>query len=97
MVECVTISHPHSIGRQLIGVANVLSTIKGTPCSCALLAHASISNTIRAGLAIVSPNTHFVFGLKAASSYSMEQSGERKVKSIPILRIVTLNKLYVPP
>ena len=31
VVECVTISAPHSNGRQLIGVANVLSTIKGTP------------------------------------------------------------------
>ena len=31
VVECVTISAPHSNGRQLIGVANVLSTIRGTP------------------------------------------------------------------
>ncbi len=31
VVECVTISAPHSMGRQLTGVGNVLSTISGTP------------------------------------------------------------------
>lgn len=39
VVECVTISAPHSNGRQLIGVANVLSTINGTPCACAAFAN----------------------------------------------------------
>lgn len=61
VVECVTISAPHSNGRQLIGVANVLSTINGTPCACAAFANFSRSRTTRAGLAIVSPNTAFVF------------------------------------
>ena len=35
VVECVTMSHPNSIGRQLTGVAKVLSTMSGTPCACA--------------------------------------------------------------
>ena len=39
----------------------------------------------------------FVFGLNAASSSSLEQSGSTNVNSIPILFIVTANKLYVPP
>lgn len=34
VVEWVTISTPNSNGRQLIGVAKVLSQIIGTPCSC---------------------------------------------------------------
>ena len=35
VVEWVTMSAPHSNGRQLTGVANVLSTISGTPCAWA--------------------------------------------------------------
>ena len=30
VVECVTMSAPHSMGRQFTGVGNVLSTISGT-------------------------------------------------------------------
>ena len=61
VVECVTISAPHLNGWQLIGVANVLSTISGTPCLCANVANFSISNTTKDGFDIVSANTHFVF------------------------------------
>ena len=39
VVECVTISAPHSKGLQKIGVGKVLSTINGTPCLCAALAN----------------------------------------------------------
>ena len=58
-------SAPHSNGRQLIGVANVLSTIKGTPLLWAMRANFSTSNTITPGLEIISPNIAFVFGRKA--------------------------------
>ena len=68
LVEWVTISAPHSKGRQLTGVAKVLSTISGTPWLCAAAANFSKSSTVSAGFATVSPNTAFVFGRKAASS-----------------------------
>ena len=90
-------SAPHSIGLQLIGVANVLSMMSGTPCAWAAFANLSISKTMSAGLAIVSPNTALVFGLNAASSSSYEQSGSTNVKSIPIRFIVTANRLKLPP
>ena len=82
-------SQPHSKGRQFTGVAKVLSTIRGTPWAWAALANFSMSSTVRAGLAMVSPKTALVLGLKAAFSSSSEQSGETKVKSMPILRMVT--------
>lgn len=97
VVACVTMSTPNSIGRQLIGVGNVLSTMSGTPWRCAASANFSKSSTMSAGLAIDSPNTAFVFGWNAASSSSSEQSGLTKVQVTPILRIVTLMRLNVPP
>lgn len=60
-IFCRRVRHnicPHSIGRQFTGVGNVLSTINGTPCACAAFANFSISNTVNAGLAIVSPKPH---------------------------------------
>ncbi len=86
-----------TIGRQLIGVGNVLSTISGIPCACAALANFSMSKTVSAGLAIVSPNTALVLSLNAAFSSSSVQSGETNVTSIPIFFIVTSIKLKVPP
>ena len=53
----------------------------------------SISSTVRAGLAMVSPNTAFVFGRNAAFSSSAEQSGSTKVHSTPMRFIVTENRL----
>ena len=97
VVECVTISAPHSIGLQLTGVGNVLSTISGTPCACAAFANFSISNTVSAGLAIVSPNTALVLSLNAALSSSSVQSGSTNVASIPIFFKVTSIRLNVPP
>ena len=35
VMECTTTSAPYSMGLNKIGVATVLSTIKGTPCLCA--------------------------------------------------------------
>ena len=93
VVEWVTISAPHSKGRQLMGVAKVLSTISGTPWAWAALAKRSMSNTVSAGLAMVSPNTALVLGRKAASSSSSLQSGEMKVKSTPMRFMVTAKRL----
>ena len=62
VAEWMTMSAPHSIGRHRYGVANVLSTISGSSCSCAMAATASMSSTFPAGLPIVSPKNAFVFG-----------------------------------
>ena len=97
VVECVTMSAPHSMGRQFTGVGNVLSTMSGTPCVCAAAAKRLISSTDSAGLAIVSPNTAFVFGRNAAASSSSVQSGATNVHSRPMRRIVWASRLYVPP
>ena len=90
-------SAPHSKGRQLMGVAKVLSMIRGTPCACAAFAKRSISSTVREGLAMLSPKTAFVLGRNAASSSSSEQSGETNVNSTPIFFMVTAKRLKVPP
>ena len=90
-------SAPHSIGLKLTGVGKVLSTIRGTPCSCAAFANFSISSTVSAGFAIDSPNTTRVFSLNAALSSSSVQSGSTNVTSIPIFFIVTASRLNVPP
>ena len=97
VVEWVTMSAPHSKGRQFTGVAKVLSMISGTPCLWAALANCSMSSTVSAGLAMVSPNTAFVLGLKAASSSSSVHRGDTKVTSTPIFFIVTEIRLNVPP
>ena len=97
VVEWVTMSAPHWKGRQPTGVGKVLSTIRGTPWSWAALANFSMSSTVRAGFAMVSPKTARVLGRKAASNSSAVQSGETKVASMPILRMVTSMRLKVPP
>ena len=45
VAEWITISAPYSIGLTRYGVANVLSTIRGIPASCAIFATLSISTT----------------------------------------------------
>ena len=60
-------------------------------------ANFSMSRTMRAGLAMVSPNTALVLGWKAAFSSSSEQLGSTKVKSMPIRFMVTAKRLKVPP
>ena len=57
----------------------------------------SISRTLKAGFAMVSPKTAFVLGLNAAASSSSVQSGATKVKSMPIFFMVTEKRLNVPP
>ena len=75
VVEWVTMSHPHSKGLQLMGVAKVLSTIKGTPLRWAMRANFSISSTAQLGFDIVSPKSSLVLGRKAACISSSEASG----------------------
>jgi len=53
--ECTTTSAPHSIGRIRYGVGTVLSTMSGTPTSCATLLTPSMSSTLLRGLASTSP------------------------------------------
>ena len=93
VVECVTISAPHSKGLQKIGVGKVLSTIRGTPCLCATFANFSISNIVSEGLDKVSPKTSLVLGLNFVSSSSAEISGSTKVASMPIVFIVLAIRL----
>ena len=88
---------PQVSGRQLTGVAKVLSTTSGTPWRWAAAANRSISSTVSAGLAMVSPKTALVLGWNAASSSSSLASGETKVAVMPILAIVTEIRLKVPP
>ncbi len=97
VVECITISAPNSIGRQRIGVANVLSTIRGTPFLWAILANFSISNTVSAGFARVSPKIAFVLGLNAFWISSSEAFGSTHIHSIPNFLSVTENRFTVPP
>ena len=97
VVLWVTISAPHSKGRQLMGVAKVLSTISGTPCSWATLANFSKSSTVSAGLAMLSANSTLVLDLNAAFSSSSVESGLTSVHSTPILGKVTVNRLVEPP
>ena len=93
VVEWVTMSAPHSMGWQKTGVGKVLSTISGTPWSCAACAKRSMSSTSSAGLAMVSPKTARVLGRKAAASSSGVQVGETNVLSTPILAMVWAMRL----
>ena len=81
----------------MIGVANVLSRISGTPWRWAAAANFSMSSTVSAGLAMVSPYMAFVLGRKAASSSSGLQSGSTNVTSTPMRFIVTEKRLKLPP
>ena len=73
-------SAPCSIGRQRYGVANVLSTISGTPPACAISASAARSATLPFGLPIVSTNTARVFS-RSARAHALEVAAgdERRV------------------
>ena len=77
-------------------MAKVLSIISGTPCSCAILATASMSSTLPRGFEIVSPYRHLVFGVIALRKFS-GSSGSTNLTSRPNLRKLTSNCVYVPP
>ena len=59
VADSTTMSAPHSMGRQRIGVAEVLSIISGTPCSWAMLASrlnvGDVEFGIAQGLSVDSP------------------------------------------
>ena len=97
VVEWVTMSAPHSNGRQFIGVANVLSTTSGTPLLWAMRANFSMSSTLHPGFDMVSPKSSLVFGRKAACISSSPASWQTKVQSMPSFFSVTPKRLYVPP
>ena len=96
VAEWITMSAPHSIGRHRYGVANVLSTISGSSCACAMAATVSMSSTFPAGLPIVSAKNAFVFG-RTACRQASGSSGSTQVSSTFILRSRCLNWLTVPP
>ena len=77
-------------------MANVLSTTRGSSCSWAIDASASMSSTLPAGLPIVSPKNALVFGLTACR-HTSGSSGSTQVTSTFILRSRCLNWLTVPP
>ena len=96
VAEWITMSAPHSIGRQRYGVANVLSTTSGSSCSCAIAATVSMSSTLPPGLPIVSAKNAFVFG-RTACRHASGSSGSTQVTSLPSLRSRCLNWFTVPP
>ncbi len=97
VVECTTMSQPNSNGRQSTGVGNVLSMTSGTACLCARFASRSMSQTISAGFAMVSPNTSRVFPSNNLSISSSGISAVKKRASIPSRFKVNANRLIVPP
>ena len=60
---CTTMSAPKAKGLHRYGLATVLSITSGSPCSCAMAATGSMSNTLTRGLPSVSPNSARVLGL----------------------------------
>ena len=96
MAEWMTMSAPCSIGRHRYGVANVASTISGTPAACATSASAAMSAISPDGLAIASANTTFVRSVMAAATFSGSAPGTNVV-STPNRRSVTSSWVIVPP
>ena len=76
-------SAPHSKGRMRYGVAIVLSTISGTPASCAMAATASMSRMWFFGFAIVSAKNALVFGRTAERQASRSSGSSTKLTWIP--------------
>ena len=83
VAECTTMSAPCSIGRSRYGVGTVLSTISGTPASCATSATFRTSSTLPRGLPSVSANSSLVFGRIAARHSSASSGSSTKLTSIP--------------
>ena len=93
VAECTTMSAPCSNGRIRYGVAIVLSTISGTPCSCATSATARMSRMLIFGLPMVSAKNSFVFGRTARRHSSGSSWSSTKVVSMPSFASVYLNRL----
>ncbi|CPU66716.1 Uncharacterised protein [Mycobacteroides abscessus] len=66
-------------------MATVLSTISGTPTSCATAATASMSRTSACGFGIVSPKNSFVFGRTASRQACGSCGSATNVVSTPSL------------
>ena len=64
MVECTTAVAPSSIGRWMIGVANVLSTTTARPSARSTTS--AMSTSLSSGLVGVSTQISFVSGRIAA-------------------------------
>lgn len=77
-------------------MATVLSTIRGSPSSCAFADQASRSMTLRAGLPIDSQKTSFEFASTTASRPA-GSSGLTKRASMPNWANVLAKRAYVPP
>ena len=76
-------SAPHSSGRIRYGVATVLSTMSGTPASCATAATPSMSRTSCLGLEMVSAKKSLVLGRTAARQDSRSSGSSTNVVSMP--------------
>ena len=75
----------------------MLSTMSGSPASCATSATAATSRIFPSGLEIVSPNSSLVFGRIAARHCSTSAMSSTNVVSMPSRFSVYLSRLYVPP
>ena len=89
-------SAPCSIGRSSTGVATVLSTISGTPCRCATVASASMSQTLPAGLPTLSQNTALVFPSINRSTASALSLAAKRTPT-PMLGSTCANSVWVVP
>ena len=97
VAECTTMSAPCSNGRIRYGVAIVLSTMSGTPASCATSATSAMSRMLIFGLPMVSAKNSFVFGRTARRHSSASSWFSTNVVSMPSFASVYLKRLYVPP
>ncbi len=97
VVELTTMSAPSSIGRTSAGVANVLSTIRGTPCAWAASATAGMSRMSASGLPMVSPKNATVSGSAAADQLPGSSGSSTNVVRTPNLANVEVSSVTVPP
>ncbi len=97
VAEWTTMSAPCSNGRMRYGVAMVLSTISGTPASCATSATARMSRMLMRGVPLVSAKRSLVFGRTARAHASGSSWSSTNVVWIPSFASVYLKRLYVPP
>ena len=93
VAECTTMSAPCSIGRTRYGVAMVLSTMSGTPASCATPATPAKSRTSPRGFGIDSPKNARVSGRTAAAHSARSVGSCTNVTAMPRSRRVDANSV----
>lgn len=93
VAEWMMMSAPCSNGRMRYGVAIVLSTMSGTPDSCATSDTRRMSSTLIFGLPMVSAKKSLVFGRTARRHSSASSWFSTKVVSMPSLASVYLKRL----